>query len=42
MMEFREKDLWIILEDLRRESKSFSRSKIEKIQRPGGQKTLLR
>jgi hypothetical protein len=41
-MEFREKDLWTFLEDSSRESKSCSSSKIEKIQRPGGQQTLLR
>jgi hypothetical protein len=35
-------DLWIFREDSSEESKSCSSSKIEKIQRPGGQKTLLR
>jgi hypothetical protein len=40
--EFLEKDLWIFLEDSNKELKSCSSSKIEKIQRPGGQQTLLR
>jgi hypothetical protein len=40
--EFREKDLWIFLEDSSGGSKSCSNSKIEKIQRPGGQQTLSR
>jgi hypothetical protein len=43
MTKFHEKDLWIILEYSRsRELKSYSSSKIEKIQTPGGQQTLLR
>jgi hypothetical protein len=40
--EFHEKDLWIFLEDSDGGSKSFSSSKIEKIQRSGGQQTLSR
>jgi hypothetical protein len=41
-VEFHEKDLWTFLEDSSGESKSFSNLKIEKIQRPGGQQTLLK
>jgi hypothetical protein len=41
-VEFHEKDLWIFLEDSDGGSKRFSSSKIEKIQRLGGQQTLSR
>jgi hypothetical protein len=40
--EFHEKDLWTFLEDSNRELKSFFSSNIEKIERLGGQQTLLR
>jgi hypothetical protein len=40
--EFPEKDLWTFLEDSSRELKRCSSSEIEKIQKPGGQQTLLR
>jgi hypothetical protein len=42
MTKFHEKELRTFIEDSNRELKSFSISKIEKIQRPGGQQTLLR